>query len=747
MSGRQLKYPLGVHLVGGEDQAAGNGATAAVFAAHANAVSVCLLNGEVGQGLHIREEVSLPRQVEGTWYGEVPGARAGDYYALRVDGPWEPAKGLRHNPAKLLLDPYARFVVGEIDWGQPVFGHTVLADWTPAGRQEQLNDTEQRDHTANLGHCPVGVIATAPRADASLRPRVPWPDTVVYEAHLRGLTRLHPQVPAPLRGTWAGLAHPAVVEYLVNLGITAVELLPVFAIGDEVHLVKSGLRNYWGYNTLGFFAPHLRYVSGEAQRGGPQAVFAEIRDAIATLHEAGLEVWLDVVYNHTCEAGLPGPTLSWRGIDAASYYRLDSHGRHVDVTGCGNTLDFSHPRVVQLALDSLRYWTEHFGVDGYRFDLAPALARRDAGHGNAFDSDHPFLVAARTDPTLSEVKLVAEPWDLGHNGWQTGHFPPPFAEWNDHFRNATRTFWLADAKAASAGHDVSDVSELATRMAGSSDTFGGPSHSADGVERPVSAAVNYVTAHDGFTLADLTMYERRHNEANRENNRDGSTDNRSWHHGAEGPTDHPVITAARQHSAKAMLGTLLLAAGTPMLLAGDEMGRSQRGNNNAYCQDNDTTWIDWSEADHDLVAHVRTLLRIRAEEPALRQLRRFTGRVDEDGVRDISWYGTDGRTMTAQSWHDPSVRTLQMLLDGSHLDASPLLVILHGGLPEEITLPNPPRGNAFSRLWSSDETAPVNVARVPALAGAKVHMPARCVQVWRVLDTAVPPGPRVVTRR
>ncbi len=529
-------YPLGVHL-----RADGGGADAAVFAAHAERVEVCLLDDD---GAETR--TALPRCTDGVWHGHVPDARAGQRYGLRVHGPWDPAAGHRHNPAKLLLDPYARAVTGDIRWGQAVFGHVVDDQWRPQDGPAAHGGARWQDSTDSLGHVPTGVLLGPTDPPRSTRPDVPWDRTVVYEAHLRGLTMRHPAVPEDLRGTWAGLAHPAVAEHLVGLGVTALELLPVFAVGDEPALVQRGMRNYWGYNHLSFFAPEPRYASAAARSAGAAAVAAEVVGAVDALHEAGLEVWLDVVYNHTCEAGADGPTLSFRGVDNASYYRMDEHGRDLDVTGCGNTVDFSHPRVVAMALDSLRHWVTAYGVDGFRFDLAPALARGDSRRGaDSFKPDHPFLVAARADPVLQGAKLVVEPWDVGTHGWRTGQFPPPFAEWNDRFRDGVRSFWLADAAHAlgpSDGHPRSDLRDLATRLAGSSDHFA-TAASADRVARSAWASVNFVSAHDGFTLADTTAYAHKHNGANGEGNRDGHGDNRSWNHGVEGPTDDEAVHA------------------------------------------------------------------------------------------------------------------------------------------------------------------------------------------------------------
>ncbi len=721
-------YPLGLHL---RDD--GEGASAAVFASHAEAVEVCLLGDD---GTETR--TPLPTCTDGVWHGHVPDAREGTRYGLRVHGPWDPAAGHRHNPAKLLLDPYARAIIGEIRWGQPVFGHAVDDEWRPQDGPAGHGGARWQDGSDSRGHVPTGVLLGPLDRPRTRRPQVPWDRTVVYEAHLRGLTMRHPDVPEGLRGTWAGLAHPAVVEHLAGLGVTAVELLPVFAVGDEPALVRRGMRNYWGYNHLSFFAPEPRYASAAARAAGPRAVAAEVVAAVDALHDAGLEVWLDVVYNHTCEAGADGPTLSWRGLDNAAYYRMDEHGRDLDVTGCGNTVDFSHPRVVAMALDSLRHWVQAYGVDGFRFDLAPALARGDSRRGaDSFKPDHPFLVAARADPVLQEVKLVAEPWDVGTHGWRTGQFPPPFAEWNDRFRDGVRSFWLSDAAhalGASDGHPRSDLRDLATRLAGSSDHFGRAA-SADKVARSAWASVNFVAAHDGFTLADTTAYEHKHNEANGEGNRDGHGDNRSWNHGVEGATDDPAVLRARHGSALALLSTLLLSTGTPMLLAGDEIARSQGGNNNAYCLDDETTWTDWdlTPAGRSTLDAVRRLLALRRDLGPLRQAVRPSGRaVHDDGTTDLAWFGPDGRRMDHDRWHDPVLRTLQMFLHGHDLGEPSVLLVVQGHHdPVDVTLPGEPWGARWEPLWDSAAHAAGDPLPEAVDGGATVRLPGRTVRLHR----------------
>ena len=678
--------PFGVTLRDG-------GADVAVYAGHADAVELCLVDGEGPD--RVERRVTLDQRTHGVHYAHVPGVRAGQRYGLRVHGAWDPGTGLRHNPAKLLVDPYARGLAGEVTWRPEVFGHVVGVNLH--------GDVELRDDRDSAPYVPLGVVLDDDfdwGDDAP--PRRPWSQTVVYEAHVRGLTRTLPGVPESLRGTYAGLAHPATVAHLVDLGVTAVELLPVHAFTHEPALVRRGLANYWGYNTLGFFAPHAAYATAH----DPAGVLAEVKTMVRDLHRAGLEVILDVVYNHTCEQGRDGATLSWRGLDNRAYYRLDGQGRDVDVTGCGNTLDFRHPRVVQQALDSLRYWVEQVHVDGFRFDLATALAR---GRDDGYDPDHPFLVALRCDPVLSRVKLVAEPWDVGAHGWRTGQFPPPLAEWNDRFRDAVRTFWLADAARERRGEAGHGVRELATRLSGSQDLFGRR-------DRGPLASVNFVAAHDGFTLADTTAYEHKHNLGNGEGNRDGHGDNRTANHGVEGSTDDTGVMAARRRSIRNLLGTVLLSTGVPMIAAGDEMGRTQRGNNNAYCRDDEVSWVDWDLADwqRDLLATTTHLVRLRREHPVLRQAGFFSGRPRHaDGTTDLAWFAADGTLMDESRWSDPSTRTLLALVDGAVIrdgrpepDAGVLLVVHGGAGPSHVVLPAAPWAGAYRLLWDSADERP-----------------------------------------
>jgi isoamylase len=676
-------HPLGVHLREG-------GVEVAVLAAHADRVQLCLLDAD-DDGHWLERRVDLPSRTHGVWHGFVPGIEAGQHYGLRVHGEWNPRRGFRHNPAKLLLDPYARAVVPPVTLRPELYGHPVGPDLSGNPRLP--------DHRDSGPYAAHGIV-TAPGDLTSTRPRTAWAETVIYEAHVRGLTKNLPGVPANLRGTYAGLAHPATIAHLTGLGVTALELLPVHVSFPESHLIRRRLTNYWGYNTLGFFAPHPAYSAG----GDAVGAVDEFRSMVAALHEAGLEVLLDVVYNHTCESGVAGPTLSFRGLDAATYYRLDGDGRDIDFTGCGNSLDASQPRVVQLVLDSLRYWVEELDVDGFRFDLAPTLAR---GH-NEFHPDHPMLVAMRADPVLGGVKLIAEPWDVGPDGWRTGQFPAPFTEWNDRFRDDVREFWLPGAARAAAGEISGGLRDLGTRIAGSADTFA--------EERGPLASVNFVTAHDGFTLADTCAYNVKHNQDNGEDNRDGTDNNRSWNHGVEGPSDDETLLAARRRSIRNLLGTLLFSAGVPMLVAGDEFGRTQNGNNNPYSQDNDVSWLDWELKpwQQDLMATTQHLIALRRRFTALRSSRFFTGELGPAGLRDLAWFADDGTEMTWQHWSDGARRNLQVLFAHPSLTgAAPpsdhpasLLLVIAGGRIRTTTLPEADPITTYELLWDSAKDRP-----------------------------------------
>ncbi len=674
----------------------------AVFASAAEAVELCLFDADDAAGDSERR-VELTDRIHGVWFGEVRDVRPGQRYGYRVHGAWRPERGLRHNPAKLLLDPYAKAITGEIKLAPEVYGHVVGPDL--------IGPDHIIDERNSAGFVPRGVVIDDAFDWGAPMRRIPWGDTILYEVHVRGATMTHPLIPESLRGTYAGLAHPAFIDHLLRLGVTTVELLPIHAFTSEPHLQRLALHNYWGYNSLGFFAPHPAYAAAR----DPQEQVREFKTMVQTFHDHGLEVILDVVYNHTCEQGQNGPTFSWRGLDNEAYYRLDERGYDIDVTGCGNTIDTRHAMASRMILDSLRYWVSECHVDGFRFDLAVALAR---GRGHEFNPDNPFLMAVRTDPVLCRTKLIAEPWDCGVHGWRTGQFPPPFTEWNDRFRDAVRTFWLPDMAASDyRGHGVR---ELATRMAGSEDLFG---HH----DRGPLASVNFIAAHDGFTLADATAYNSKHNEANGEGNRDGHGDNRSYNHGVEGPTTDAAIVAARRRSIRNLLATTLLATGVPMLCGGDSIGRTQGGNNNAYCQDNEISWLDWSldTWQEDLADTVGFLTRLRRSHRVFRQGSFFAShpRPGDDRV-DVAWFGRYGEPMTSQSWEDPRCRVLQMLLLGDNITGASFLLVFQGKhTPEDVTMPPLAEGRAYDLVWDSgwDRAAgdgglidPGHVARVDA---------------------------------
>ncbi len=717
---RDLPPPAGVTLVEG-------GAEVSVYAGHATGVSVCLFDADDPTGATERR-VPLTERAHGYWFGTLPGVGPGQRYGLRATGPWQPELGQRHNEAKLLVDPYARAIEGSVRWRPEVFGHHVDARLLG---DESVRD--ERDSAASMPRCVVVGGQFDWEGDAP--PRHPLSDTVIYEVHVRNLTRQLPGVPEHLRGTYAGLGHPATVEHLTRLGVTAVELLPVHAFTSEPQVLGHGQVNHWGYNTLGFFAPHAGYAAAQ----DPQGVLDEFKGMVKLLHRAGIEVILDVVYNHTCEQASDGATLSWRGLDNRAYYRLDERGRDIDVTGCGNTVDLSHPVVCGMVLDSLRYWVQECHVDGFRFDLAVALAR---ARSDDYDPNHAFLVALRSDPVLSRVKNIAEPWDLGIHGWRTGQFPPPFSEWNDRYRDAVRAFWLADlahGAGSTPGHGVRD---LATRLAGSKDLFGSR-------DRGPVASVNFVTAHDGFTAMDLTRYAVKHNGANGEGNRDGSDHNLSWNHGAEGRADDPDLERRRRQSVRNLLGTLLASSGVPMINGGDELGRTQQGNNNAYCQDGPVSWFDWGLEgwQHDLLETTRFLIRLRAEHPALSQRSFFAGPAPEpteptepsepsDAAvpTDLRWFDADGLPMTAHGWADPATRTVSMLIDGSDLATASMLVLCHGGAePAKVALPTPPA--AYELLWDSTWERPQDPQRALPAAGPTL-VEAASMRIYRVVDPA-----------
>ncbi|WP_336631254.1 MULTISPECIES: glycogen debranching protein GlgX [unclassified Microbacterium] len=661
-----------------------DGGTLRVWSGEASAVEVVIFDATDLDW--ITAVVPLAPIGDGVWTVTTPELHPGARYALRVDGP----AGARNlfNPETLLLDPYARGLV-------------------PVRRGEWRS-----------------VVVDLPTAPPAIdRLATPLDRTVVYEAHVRGLTKRHPDIPPALHGTYAGLGHPAMVEHLTSLGITAVELLPIHAFDTEPRLLTQGLTNYWGYNTLNFFTPHGAYATAEARAAGPEAILAEVQTMVRTLHAAGIEVILDVVYNHTSELDIGEPRSSFRGIDNSGYYRQHDDGSYIDVTGCGNSVDTSTDAAARLVLDSVRYWTEVVGVDGFRFDLATTLGR-DADH--AFRADHPLLRALVDDPRLAGIKMIAEPWDVGMGGWQTGAFGAGWSEWNDRYRDRVRNFWLSDVDyTRRAGTPPAGVGGFATRLAGSSNTFSD--------ERGPLASINFVTAHDGFTLRDLVSYDVKHNLGNGEQNRDGADTNRSFNHGAEGPTDDPAILATRRKAIRNLLGTLLLSAGVPMITAGDELGRTQRGNNNAYCHDSDLTWMHWQLApwQDDLLAHARALVRIRHENPALRPARFAHDSRVVPSASMIDWYDEHGETMSHEGWTNPAHRTLQYAARSTPVDEAPngILLVVHGNeRPIDVTLPRIDGVNAYTSLWSSvperpDDALPAHApGDIIALPGTALHL-------------------------
>ena len=680
----------------------------AVWAPEATAAWVCVIDDDGGEEQHRLTEQSL-----GIWHGAVPGVPVGARYGYRVAGPWEPEQGLRFNRNKLLLDPYARAISGELVHEPAIFGYRIGAP-------------EERDPQDSAGCVPLSVVVADDFEwgdDPPMRRR--WRDTVIYELHVKGMTQLHDRVPEHLRGTYAGLATPAVTDYLRDLGVTAVELLPIHQFCTEPAVAARGLSNYWGYNSIGFFAPHAAY-SSSGDRG--QQV-TEFKSMVKAFHEAGLEVILDVVYNHTAESGVDGPTLSFRGLDDKVYHRVAPgevgepfHDQYWDVTGCGNTLDASHPFALRMVLDSLRYWAAEMHVDGFRFDLLSALART----GQQVDMNAHLLTAIGQDPVLRHSKLIAEPWDLSMDGYRVGEFPPPWIEWNDQFRDEIRDFWLGD---------TSGIRTVATRLAGSSDLY------ADDGRSPY-ASVNFVTAHDGFTVRDLVSYERKHNEANGEHNRDGTDNNRSSNHGVEGETTDAEIVALRRRQAANLMATLCLSNGVPMITAGDERGRTQGGNNNPYCQDNEISWVDWSAEDAwlDVYEVTKTALRLRREHPALRQRHFFEGRPTmRGGPKDLAWLHSSGREMTGDDWHDAALASVGMFVSGSPLrspgprgeqqvDASFMIWLNSADRTLRVQLPENDWVQHGEVVLSTDPKLPVGT---PVKAGDRLSLGRRTVVVLR----------------
>jgi glycogen operon protein len=610
-------YPLGATYDG-------TGTYFSLFSEAADAVELCLFDAD---GAETRVPLT---EVDGfCWHGYLPRIGIGQRYGFRVHGPWDPAEGERCNPNKLLLDPYAKAVDGGVDWDQACFPY-------------DFGDPDSRNDDDSAPHVPKAVVVS-PYFDwgADRSPDVPLHQSVIYELHVKGFTATHPDIPELLRGTYAGLAHPVAIDYLRSLGVTAVELQPVHQFVHDAHLVEQGLRNYWGYNSIGFFAPHNEYSSA----GSDGSQVPEFKSMVRALHEADIEIILDVVYNHTAEGNHMGPVLSFKGIDNRAYYRLvpDDLAHYYDTTGTGNSLNMAHPHALQLIMDSLRYWVTEMHVDGFRFDLAATLARQF----HDVDRLSAFFDLVQQDPVISQVKLIAEPWDVGEGGYQVGNFPPQWSEWNGRYRDTVRDVWRGEPAI---------VGELASRLTGSSDLYQSDSR------RP-SASVNFVTAHDGFTLRDLVSYNEKHNEANGEGNKDGESHNRSWNCGVEGPTDDPAVLGLRARQQRNLLTTLFLSQGVPMLLSGDEAGRTQRGNNNVYCQDNEISWFDWADIDDDLLAFTSALVALRREHPVFRRRRWFQGRPLR-GTADIVWLRPEGTEMTEADWTEGHQTCVGMFLNG-----------------------------------------------------------------------------------
>ncbi len=681
-------YPLGATFDG-------TGTNFALYSNVAERVELCLFDADRAE-----TRVELTEVDAKVWHCYLPQVEAGQRYGYRVHGPYDPTRGLRCNPAKLLLDPYAKATEGTIDWGQSLFSYTF-------GDEHSVNDDDSAPHMM------LGVV-TNPffdwTGDRTLN--VPYNESLIYEAHVKGLTQLHPDVPEAMRGTYAGLIHPAVIAHFKRLGVTAVELMPVHQFVHDSVLVERGLRNYWGYNTIGFFAPNAEYAS--SREAGTQV--QEFKAMVRGLHAAGIEVILDVVYNHTAEGNHLGPTLSMKGIDNPSYYRLVDETPHyyMDYTGTGNSLNVGNPHSLQLIMDSLRYWVTEMHVDGFRFDLASALAREfyDVNRLSA------FFELVQQDPVVSQVKLIAEPWDVGPGGYQVGNFPPQWTEWNGKFRDAVRDFWLGQP----------NLGEFAARCAGSADLY------EQSGRRPF-ASINFVTAHDGFTLSDLVSYNEKHNEPNGENNNDGESHNRSWNHGVEGPTKDPAVLSARARSQRNLLATLLLSQGVPMLAHGDEAGRSQQGLNNGYAQDSPLTWFDWSAIDEPLLEFTATLAKLRADHPTFRRKRFFTGHRTDDGLDDIVWLHVSGRPMTDADWS--SGAALGMYLNGSAIagvnaigqpitDDDFLLYSNGGSEPVDAVLPGPEFGAAWDVVI---DTAADDRLREALQSGSTVRIEARSTLV------------------
>ncbi|HEV2782101.1 MAG TPA: glycogen debranching protein GlgX [Actinophytocola sp.] len=691
-------FPLGAHSEAG-------GVRFAVSSSVAEAVELCLISEDGDE-----QRIELTERTFGIWHGLVPGVIPGQRYGYRVHGPYAPLHRVRCNPAKILVDPYARRITGTLRELDPALGYTGDPMTGPPSEVD------------SLGKVPLSVVTSPGGPDTGVKPDVPFEETVIYELHVRGFTKRHPDVPEHQRGTYLGLTHPSVVDYLVRLGVTAVELMPVHAFADEPPLLRSGRHNYWGYSTLGYFAPHPGYASE------PGRELAEFRTMVAAMHAAGIEVLLDVVFNHTCEGSVSGPTLSLRGLDAPAYYLLDAQGRDVDLTGCGNTLNPASPTVVRMVVDSMRYFATELGVDGFRLDLATALGRP---HGGEFDPHSPLFTAITCDPVLAQCKLIAEPWDATAAGYRIGQFSPQWTEWNGIYRDGVRDFWRGAV----------GVRDLAYRLSGSEDLY------AANTRRPW-ASINFITAHDGYTLRDLVSYQDKHNEANGEQNRDGTNDHRSWNCGVEGETDDPAVLSTRDRQARNLMATLLLSTGTPMICAGDERWRTQHGNNNPYVLDDETNWVDWTPAERaeDMLAFTRRLTLLRAVSPALRQPAFFTGRPTRSGEPDLVWFRQDGHPMTDGDWFDDARRFLGMWIDGSEslsrdragelVPDDSWLVLLHAGdRPIDVTLPGVRYGKRYEPELDTTSRRGTPASSIPLEPGDIVAMPARALLVFRAPRT------------
>jgi isoamylase len=692
------------------------GTNFAVYSENATAVHICFFDekGKETDCVHLRERTAY------VWHGLIRNIKPGQRYGLRVEGPWEPEKGLRFNATKLLVDPYAKALSGEVDWKAPIFPYDT-----------QSCDPRKKDEQDDCDGVPKAIVIDG-RFDwgDDCLPETPIADSIIYEVNVRGFSMLNPDVPENLRGTYAGLAHEASIAYLKKLGVTAVELMPVQYFIDEGHLVDKGLRNYWGYNTLGYFAPMTRYSSS----GTDMQPVAEFKGMVKRLHQEGIEVILDVVYNHTCEGNEMGPILSWKGIDNPTYYRTvpDKPEFYMDYTGTGNTLNMYHPQVLKLVMDSLRYWVSEMHVDGFRFDLASALARElhDVNKLSAFfDTIH-------QDPTVADVKLIAEPWDVGEGGYQVGNFPVLWAEWNGKYRDNVRRFWKGDS---------GQLSDFAYRITGSSDLY-----QSEG--RTPSASINFITAHDGFTLCDLVSYNEKHNEANGDDNKDGSDHNDSWNMGVEGPTADPAINNLRERQMRNFLTTLFMSQGVPMLLGGDEFARSQKGNNNAYCQDNELTWFNWKrdEAQARLLEFTAKLIELRKDHPNLHRRRFFQDRTIRGSlVRDIAWLGTDGKEISDQVWNEAWSKSIGLMLNGRTLgvmdedgepviDDSFLILVNASDSGVEYTLPDPPDKNPWQQILDTENIEdPFHHADVQE----KVILGPRSVRVYNDAKAEIPEAP------